>query len=142
MSQAVIFWLNASSIVRQREAQFRQSWIEFHLDTHSGVAAYLQIVQQVKQALRLGLLEVGNQLPTVRQVVGEEADEEGNVVGPELAGVPFYQNWYVRMQIRIVSVRVFIGWENFAVRRNLQNYPDRLLPITRAVYGLRWTLWN
>src|SRR6266571_1568076 len=45
--------------------------IEFHLDTHSGVAAYLQIVQQVKQALRLGLLEVGDQLPTVREVVAQ-----------------------------------------------------------------------
>src|SRR5215472_11963281 len=43
--------------------------IEFHLDTHSGVAPYLQIVQQVKQALRLGILEVGDQLPTVREVV-------------------------------------------------------------------------
>src|SRR5215467_11803725 len=45
--------------------------IEFHLDTHSGVAPYLQIVQQVKQALRLGMLEVGNQLPTVREVVAQ-----------------------------------------------------------------------
>jgi|SRR5215469_2598950 len=45
--------------------------IEFHLDTHSGVATYLQIVQQVKQALRLGLLEVGDQLPTVREVVAQ-----------------------------------------------------------------------
>jgi GntR family transcriptional regulator len=45
--------------------------IEFHLDTHSGVAAYLQLVQQVKQALRLGLLEVGDQLPTVRQAVAQ-----------------------------------------------------------------------
>src|SRR5215469_4376980 len=43
--------------------------IEFHLDSRSGVAPYLQIVQQVKQALRLGLLEVGDQLPTVREVV-------------------------------------------------------------------------
>ena len=43
--------------------------IEFHLDTRSGVAAYLQIVQQVKQALRLGMLAVGDQLPTVREVV-------------------------------------------------------------------------
>jgi hypothetical protein len=84
----------------------------------------------------------GHDPMTVRQVVGERADKDGNVVGPELAAVPFYQDWYVRMQIRIVSVRIFIGWENFAVRRNLQNYPDRLLPITRAVYGLRWTLWN
>lgn len=43
--------------------------IAFHLDTHSGVPAYLQLVQQVKQALRLGMLEVGDQLPTVREVV-------------------------------------------------------------------------
>src|SRR5258708_5145378 len=45
--------------------------IEFHLDAHSGVATYLQIVQQVKQALRLGRLQVGDQLPTVREVVAQ-----------------------------------------------------------------------
>jgi DNA-binding transcriptional regulator YhcF (GntR family) len=43
--------------------------IEFHLDPRSGVAPYLQIVQQVKEALRLGVLDVGDQLPTVREVV-------------------------------------------------------------------------
>jgi len=45
--------------------------IEFHLDSRSGVAPYLQIVQQVKRALRLGLLEVGDQLPTVREVIAQ-----------------------------------------------------------------------
>lgn len=34
---------------------------------------YLQLVQQVKEALRLGLLDVGDQLPTVREVVSELA---------------------------------------------------------------------
>jgi GntR family transcriptional regulator len=43
--------------------------IEFHLDERSGVPPYLQIVQQVKQALRLGMLGVGDRLPTVREVV-------------------------------------------------------------------------
>ena len=43
--------------------------ILFHLDAHSGVAPYLQLVQQVKQVLRLGQLQVGDQLPTVREVV-------------------------------------------------------------------------
>ena len=43
--------------------------IAFHLDTHSGVPAYLQLAQQVKQALRLGMLNVDDQLPTVREVV-------------------------------------------------------------------------
>jgi GntR family transcriptional regulator len=49
------------------------SVIEFHLDPHSGVATYLQIVQQVKEALRLGVLDVGDQLPTVREVVADLA---------------------------------------------------------------------
>jgi GntR family transcriptional regulator len=43
--------------------------IEFRLDTRSGVAPYLQLVQQVRQALRLGLLRQGDQLPTVKDVV-------------------------------------------------------------------------
>jgi GntR family transcriptional regulator len=43
--------------------------IEFHLDARSGVSPYQQIVQQVRQALRLGLLQVGDQLPTVKDVV-------------------------------------------------------------------------
>ncbi len=47
--------------------------MQFHLDQRSGLPMYLQIVQQVKEALRLGLLDVGDQLPTVREVVAELA---------------------------------------------------------------------
>jgi GntR family transcriptional regulator len=43
--------------------------IEFHLDSRSGVPAYLQLVQQVRQAIRLGILRPGDQLPTVKEVV-------------------------------------------------------------------------
>ena len=42
--------------------------IEFHLDGRSGVAPYLQLIHQVRQALRLGLLREGDQLPTVKDV--------------------------------------------------------------------------
>jgi GntR family transcriptional regulator len=38
--------------------------IEFALDERSGAATYLQLVQQVHDALRLGLLEPGERLPT------------------------------------------------------------------------------
>jgi GntR family transcriptional regulator len=44
--------------------------IEFHLDARSGIAPYLQLIQQVRHALRLGVLQVGDQLPTVKEVVG------------------------------------------------------------------------
>jgi len=43
--------------------------IEFHLDARSGVSPYQQIVRQVRQALRLGMLHEGDQLPRVKDVV-------------------------------------------------------------------------
>ena len=58
---------------RHRAGSRMRAVIEFHLDPRSGVAPYMQIVQQVKEALRLGLLDVGDQLPTVREVVAELA---------------------------------------------------------------------
>jgi GntR family transcriptional regulator len=43
--------------------------IEFRLDPGSGVPTYLQLVQQVEHALRLGYLKPGDQLPKVKDVV-------------------------------------------------------------------------
>ena len=54
--------------------------IEFHLDARSGVSPYLQLVHQVRQALRLGLLDEGDQLPTVKQVVGRLAINPNTVL--------------------------------------------------------------
>ena len=54
--------------------------IEFHLDAHSGVAPYLQLIHQVRQALRLDLLSEGDQLPTVKDVVGDLAINPNTVV--------------------------------------------------------------
>ncbi|MFE2578957.1 GntR family transcriptional regulator [Streptomyces sp. NPDC059378] len=41
----------------------------FRIDRGGGIPAYVQIVQQVQQALRLGLLVPGDRLPTARAVV-------------------------------------------------------------------------
>jgi GntR family transcriptional regulator len=54
--------------------------IEFQLDAGSGVATYLQLVQQVRDALRLGLLEPGDQLPTAQQVVARLAINPNTVL--------------------------------------------------------------
>jgi GntR family transcriptional regulator len=54
--------------------------IDFHLDPSSGVATYLQLVQQVRQALRLGLLEPGDRLPTAQQVVASLAINPNTVL--------------------------------------------------------------
>jgi GntR family transcriptional regulator len=47
--------------------------IEFRLDPASGVPTYLQLVQQVEHALRLGYLKPGDRLPKVRDVVASLA---------------------------------------------------------------------
>jgi len=54
--------------------------IEFTLDGRSGVSPYLQVVQQVRQALRLGLLREGDQLPTVKDVVARLAINPNTVL--------------------------------------------------------------
>jgi GntR family transcriptional regulator len=42
--------------------------MEFRIDRRSGMPAYQQIVQQTKQALRLGVLMPGDRLPTAKEV--------------------------------------------------------------------------
>ena len=68
--------------------------IKLRLDPSSGVATYLQLVHQVKHALRLGALMPGDRLPTIKEVVSDlainpntvakayrELEQEGLVVG-------------------------------------------------------------
>ena len=43
--------------------------INFRLDPRTGVAPYRQLVDQVRQAVSLGLLRSGDRLPSVREVV-------------------------------------------------------------------------
>lgn len=54
--------------------------VEYRIDRRSGVATYLQIVQQTKQALRLGLLEPGDKLPAAREVVEATAVNPNTVL--------------------------------------------------------------
>jgi GntR family transcriptional regulator len=54
--------------------------IEFHLDGRSGVSPYMQLIQQVRRAMRLGLLTAGDQLPTVKEVVAKVAINPNTVL--------------------------------------------------------------
>jgi GntR family transcriptional regulator len=56
------------------------SVIAFHLDAKTGVSPYMQLVQQVRHALRLGLLREGDQLPTVKEVVAQLAINPNTVL--------------------------------------------------------------
>ncbi len=54
--------------------------ISFRVDSRSVVPPYLQIVQQVRQALRMGLLDAGDRLPAVREVVAATAVNPNTVL--------------------------------------------------------------
>jgi GntR family transcriptional regulator len=56
------------------------SSVLFRIDPRSGVPPYQQLVRQVRQALRLGWLEVGDQLPTVRDAVMQLAINPNTVL--------------------------------------------------------------
>src|SRR5467141_4003999 len=65
----------ASAAVRQTASP-----IAFRLDPASGVPTYLQLVQQVEHALRLGYLKPGDQLPKVRDAVASLAINPNTVL--------------------------------------------------------------
>ena len=54
--------------------------IEFRVDRADGLPAYLQLVRQVREALRLGWLGTGDQLPTVREVVASSGVNANTVL--------------------------------------------------------------
>src|ERR1044072_8125166 len=54
--------------------------IEFHLDARSGLSPYQQLVQQVRHALRLGMLDKGAHLPKVKDVLADLAINPNTVL--------------------------------------------------------------
>jgi GntR family transcriptional regulator len=54
--------------------------VEFRVDRSAGLPAYLQLVRQVREALRLGWLHQGDRLPTVREVVASSGVNPNTVL--------------------------------------------------------------
>ena len=54
--------------------------IAFHLTARSNVPPYVQLVEQVRQALLNGTLRPGDRLPTVKEVVGALAINPNTVL--------------------------------------------------------------
>jgi GntR family transcriptional regulator len=63
-----------------RNAQIEPARFAFHLDAHSGVPVYRQLIDQVQGAVASGSLSAGNQLPTVRHVAVELAINPNTVL--------------------------------------------------------------
>jgi GntR family transcriptional regulator len=54
--------------------------VEFRVDRAAGLPAYRQLVRQVTEGLRLGLLRPGDQLPVVREVAASSGVNANTVL--------------------------------------------------------------
>lgn len=98
--------------------------LDFRIDTKSGVAPYAQLVQQVKQALRLGWLQPGDKLPTAHEVAASVAINPNTV-----------QKAYKELEYEgLVAGRP--GQGTFIVRSLSQLAPASVLALTRRLR--RW----
>lgn len=77
--------------------------IEFYIDAHSGVPPYLQLIQQVRRALKLGLLSEGDQLPTVKDVVSRLA------INPNTVSKAYRELEHEGLVIARVGVGTFVA---------------------------------
>ena len=120
--------------------------IEFWLNARSGVPPYLQIVQQVKQAILLGRLKSGDQLPTVRDVVSRVAINPNTVFKAyrdlERDGVVQLrpgQGTFVRLAPRAIAPAEFAALRRRLVRwmesaREVGLEPDAILALLTTTF--------
>jgi GntR family transcriptional regulator len=98
--------------------------LDFRIDTRSGLAPYAQLVQQVKQALRLGWLQPGDKLPTAHEVAASVAINPNTV-----------QKAYKELEYEgLVAGRP--GQGTFIQRSLSQGTPASLIALTRRLE--RW----
>ena len=95
--------------------------ISFRLDPKSGVPPYIQVANQVRHALRLGLLDAGDQLPTVKDVVGQLAINPNTVLKA-----------YRELELEgLVEGRAGVG--TFVLRRPEGPAPATLMSLRRSL---------
>ena len=78
-----------------------------------------------RDAMSIGILQPGGD-PTV----------------PDLVEVPFLEEWYTHIQVRIVTVSLFLRFENIRRKSDNIDFPNRRQPQYRSFYGVNWTLNN
>ena len=108
------------------DKQISGSTISFRLDPTSGVPTYMQLVRQVENALTLGYLIPGDQLPKVKDVVASLAINPNTVLKAyrelEHKGVTLGrpgQGTYVKATLDVVPLR-----DQAALTRRLARWLD------------------
>ncbi|NIQ52520.1 MAG: hypothetical protein GWN71_03425, partial [Gammaproteobacteria bacterium] len=62
--------------------------------------------------------------------------------GGATAEVPAFTSFDAYLQIRVLSVRAFVRWDNLRLSPGIQDFPERAFPRQRVFYGVKWEFWN
>jgi hypothetical protein len=68
-------------------------------------------------------------------------DEEDPPPLADLVETPAVQTLDFLLNVRVVSVRIFVRWENIALEDG-DVFPDRRILRQRVITGLRWDFYN
>ena len=71
-----------------------------------------------------------------------EPDPDDEPAWPPLLRMPVYRDLFMQIQVRIVTLNIFLRWENLAGKVDNFDFPGREQPRFRTLYGVRWTLNN
>ncbi len=88
--------------------------------------------------LSSGNLEILARLEGVRRGAMLMPSADSTLYAPD----PALTTFDAYLQIRVVTVRAFIRYEHLNDPREIFEFPDRVLPGIRLVYGVKWELWN
>ena len=69
-------------------------------------------------------------------------ESAGDPTVPDLIVVPRSEAWYFHIQVRIVTLNLFIRWENMLGKSDNVDFPNREQPRIRTLYGVRWVMNN
>jgi len=75
-------------------------------------------------------------------VVEPDAGPDPGPDWPALLRMPVYRDIFMQIQVRIVTLNIFLRWENLAAKEDNFDFPGREQPRFRTLYGVRWTLNN
>jgi hypothetical protein len=90
-------------------------------------------------------LEVWGSLGLTRRdpmSIGTLVDPLGDPTVTDLIVVPYSEEWYTNIQVRIVTVNIFVRFENMRRKSDNIDFPNRRQPQYRSFYGVRWVLNN
>jgi len=122
--------------------KWQEDWPYMPAATWDGQVAYHGVFKESGNLEVWGRVGVNGRDPMRLRLLDptpETVPEDGS---PALQSVPFYQDWYGFVQVRIVTVSIFVRWENIAGKEDNMDIPGRTLPRFRTLFGVRWAMRN